>query len=259
MLPAGVHAQFKMAIEFDHPTTVRYEQIDAKLRIVNDSGKPLILDEKEGLNYIFFEVTKSSGDRVRALKHRPYYPRLIIPSGETGELTLNLLKYFDMTDEAQYIIKFYLRWGDTTLAAEPRAMEVVAGMEVAKEKRGIPGYDRRMREYSLRYWDRDKGQRLFLRVTDLHSGIIQGLFDLGDFVRIAQPEITFDQSGHVKIVHQTSSLVFTHSYFKSTEEGVTFLQREFYTTDGRKLERSNVVSSDPAKNLEGLQPQKRQR
>jgi hypothetical protein len=88
---------------------------------------------------------------------------------------------------------------------------VVPGVEVASlTATTATGW----RKYNLAVLNRDKHDRLFLRIDD--ANLCYGVFDLGRLVRMKAPELKLDSTGLLHVLHQSAPQQFTYSTFTAS-------------------------------------------
>jgi hypothetical protein len=158
--------------------------------------------------------------------------RIEVEPGERQEVMIDISQPYGLARAGRYFVAARAQVNGRRYESNRLAFDVVPGIELASTTRSLPGYADLVRHYSLRYWDRDQREYLFLRV-DGERGENYGLFELGPLIRVFPPGIDVDKFGNVKVVHQSGGNRFTHSTFISSRDGVRFVDQVFRRADGR--------------------------
>ena len=236
-LLCGVHAlraDLQLRFSLDPDTALLYESASVFMRIRNDSLYPLEIGP-DGPARLRLSVTMVDGRQVRRINQRPFFsPRRLMPDEQT-DIMFDITRFFDFSHEGRYRVEMELLWNERSYAAPARIVEVVRGMELTSIQRSVPGYSNVDRVFTLRYWRRDGGEKLFLVVEEPRGSTIQGVFELGALMRVSTPRINADRHGNVVVVHQSAPNRYTRTVLKSTGEGVSLVDQLYFPTNQEAL------------------------
>lgn len=231
---ADVLADLKIRFSIDPETALLNESVSVFLRLMNDSMYPLEIGP-EGPARINVTVKTTEGREVRRLNQRPFFSSRRVMPDEYTDIMFDLNMFFDIQREDRYRVELEIVWNKRTYEANAQILDVVAGFELKAIRRTIPGYPDTDRIYSLRYWRREGGEKIFLRVEEPSNRIVHGVFALGSLLRFAEPQVAADRYGNVTVVHQSAPQRFTRTEFRSTGEGVSLVDQIYFPTYAEAL------------------------
>lgn len=226
----SVKADLQVRFSVDPDTVLLYEPASVFMRIRNDSQYPLEIGP-EGPASLRLSVTMVDGRAVRRINQRPFFSSRRLMPDEQTDIMFDITRFFDFSNEGRYRIEMEILWNERSYIAPARILEVVRGIELTSIQRSVPGYSHIMRVYTLRYWRRDGGKKLFLVVEDPQINTIQGVFELGSLMRVSAPRINVDRHGNVAVVHQSRPTRFTRTLLKSTGEGVELVDQLYFPSN----------------------------
>lgn len=229
----SAHAQVRLLLRAEHPVVLQYEPLYLLLTVRNEADIPLETAAVAELRPEFeWTVERGSGEPAPRLRDgAPLGPLRIFPEEERRFL-VELTRWYDLERLGRYRIRVLCRWREQEYASPSVLVDVVPGIELARERKAVFGYPERMRAYSLRYWTRGGSEVLFLRVEEELTGMIYGVFQLGPLVRVMRPQIEADRLGNVVVTHQSSADCYTRSEFKSLRDRVEFVSQRHFLEDG---------------------------
>jgi hypothetical protein len=200
-------AQLKLGCRLTPSTAMLYEPVTAEITIQNDTGADI--DSSTGGNLrVSFEIRDQVGTAIRRIAGSPVELPLRVPAAQTLTFNESLSRQYDLGRPGAYTIQLRVEWGEYVFKAENRYLDVVPGIEITRLTAGAAGGTR---SYTLSFLNRDKHDRLFLRIDDETRSY--GVFDLGRLVRMTPPEMRADAGGRLHILHQSAPQRFTYSVF----------------------------------------------
>jgi len=231
-LPAD--AQLLVKLKLEHASVLQFEAVDAYLSIRNDTAAPFVIDAQTESSdgEVRFRVTREDGLAVARYSARPLVPYLRMLPDEKRDLMLDLSLWYDVSSMGRYLVQATVERAGQQFDSNRVMVEVVRGIELSRVKRNVPGSPGRLRAYSLRYWSRDKTERLFLCVDEEESGENYGVFQLGRVVRVFEPVLRVGRDGTIRIIHQSGVDCYTRSVFKVLKEGVRFIDQTYHSRTG---------------------------
>ena len=77
------------------------------------------------------------------------------------------------------------------------------------------------------------------------SQLNYGVFQLGPIVRIFKPVVEADRFGNIHIIQQSGDDCYLHSFFRSTRDGVRFLDHNYRRRNGEPYRSSPPAGKAP--------------
>lgn len=224
----------QLQLRLEHPSTLQYESIMAFLTIVNDTAKPFVISEagQQSAATLEFVVRKNTGETAGRRSKALVAEKVYIPSDQKEELMIEVSDFYDLREVGRYLVSARVTWEGKTSSSEQKMIDVVTGLDCGSVSKSVPNYPDRVRTYTLKYWARNSKEYLFLVVDEEASKLNYGVYQLGSIVRVFKPVIDVDHAGNVHIIHQYGEDCYIHSFFKSTREGVRFLDHSYRRENG---------------------------
>jgi hypothetical protein len=221
-LPLTAAAQVSVTLHIDHASYLVYEKVEARIVVKNETNGVLSFKSNE----VSVVVQELTGREVSSLTDRPICKGLVILSGESEEVTVELGRRFAIQTPGKYLVRGAVTRGTMQYQSAARGIDIVPGLEIAKVRAAVPDNPDSVRTYTLRSWDRENDQHLFLRVVDERAGVCYGVYGLGTFIRVVDPEVVVDFSGRVSVRRQIERSAFAISHFLSNHAGVSAVSNE---------------------------------
>ena len=230
----AAHGELVLTLALEHTTFLQFEAVNAFVSIYNDSDDTLILDESSaaGRFPLLFDIRRERDVSLSRTSKNPMIGRIRILPGEKRDVMVDISRWYDVAKRGRYMIQAVVTSEGRRYLSNTLMADVVRGMELARVTRELPGYEDRLRVFSLRYWCRDAAEYLFLCVDEPAAGMNYGVFTVGRLVRVAKPVLTADRHGTIVVQHQSGVDCYIRSVFKSTEEDVTFVDQTYHLADG---------------------------
>lgn len=218
----SAQAQIEMTWKLSQGRTLLMEPIRAVVSIENNSGRDLDLTPR-GNAKLGFSVEDQPTSTVPGTGNPLVRRPVIIPTGETREVEVNLLDGYRILKGQSYMLTPVLDYGGMRFFGSRRSLEVQPGLELFKRDYGLRSAGD-ARTAFLRLLHRDRSDRLFFRLDDPESGFCLGVYELGRVIRFFPPAVVLAGDGIFHILHQSSPDRFMQSRFGYDGEplGVTF-------------------------------------
>lgn len=224
-------AQVKLGFKVEPTVALQYERVGAELTIQNNADRPMD-SSSNGNCRVSYIVRRADGSMLSAKDGIPPMS-VLVPPARTLTFADALSQRYDLGPVGAYTIQARVEMGDYIFSSEKRYVDIVPGTEIesldAQTEQGE-------RKYMLRLVNRDKHDRIFLRIDD--NRVCYGVFDLGRIVRMSSPEMKVDAAGAVHILHQSSPHEYSYAVFKP--DG-TRVSTEHY---GDNITRAQMVTGD---------------
>ena len=224
----------QVALRFEYRTVLQFEPLFAFVTLRNRGVRPFVVPAREGQAGIRFRIENNRGEPVGRLYDDAVVREAWIDPGTDHLFMRDLTRWYDLRSTGPYVITALVDWGGRTYHSGRLMVDVVPGISILGAERRVAGLPDRMRTYSLRYWPRAGAEQLFLRVDEPATGMNFGVFLLGPLVRVEQPELSFETTGRVVVLHQSDVATFTRSILLSTPDQVRFIEQQ---KEKRKIQR----------------------
>ena len=227
----GLHLKLKL----EYPSTIQYEPVVAFLTIANNTAKPFVVSEsgRQSAAVLEFAIRRNNNEAAPRLNERLVADKIYIPSDQKEDAMIELSDFYDMREPGRYMVSAMVTWDGKTYWSERQMLDVVSGIELASVSKSLPDYQDRIRKYTLRYWNRQGREYLFLVVEEEETKLNYGVFQLGPVVRLSfKPFVEVDREGNVRVVQQTGNDCYIHSFFKSDRNGIRFLDHAYRRENG---------------------------
>jgi hypothetical protein len=222
----AAQAQIEVSWTLAHNRTVLMEPILATIRIANYSGQALDLTPR-GNAGLSFDVEDQPTSTVGGTGNTLVRQAVIIPSGDTREVVVNLLDAYRIVKGQSYMLTPVLEFGGMRFLGPRLSLEVQPGIELLRRDYGMPSSGN-ARTVSLRLIHRDRGDRVFFRIDNPATGFCLGVYELGRVIRFFVPRLEQDRDGLFHVLHQSGPDRFVHSMFDGdgVSRGVTIYSAE---------------------------------
>lgn len=220
LAPCVSRGQLEVTCRLAHERVVAFEPVTATLEVVNNTAETLRLSDAGPEGRVAFEIEQTPGIGVRRSGDAILSQPVVVEAGKTGKVTVDLRSYLPVGATGPYTVRSRVDWGGRSFRSASLFLDVLPGLEIAHLTAGVPGDARALRTYSLRTLNRERSDRVFLRIDDEDDAKCYGVFDLGSIVRVSAPSLQVDQEGNVHVLHQSGPQQFTHSAFTPRGEPV---------------------------------------
>ena len=202
-------------MELQHTELLKYEPVIAFVTIVNRGGTPLIVngDQSEDMG-LEFEIKDRRGNRVPRLKDGPKRQTIHVEPNGSRRIMVHVSEHYVFNHFGGYHMNAVLSVGEYRYKSQGKYLEIVRGLPIAEVFGHVVSKPTLRRRYQLRYVTREGNEILFLQVADLPDERLIGTYTLGRLLRVKQPQVAFDQRGHLVIQHQSGPNQLTLSVFE---------------------------------------------
>ena len=205
-------AQIRLSLEVDPAVALQYELLQARLTILNNTGDPLTLSTN-GNCRIRYVIRDQSGVPVsRVVPDAMAWHDVEIAPSLSAVVTNRLNELYHLGEPGSFVVEAEIEWNGLSFSPQRKYLDIVPGITIAELQAGVPG-GRGTRSYMLRSLNRNRQDRLFLRIDDPAGGLCYGVFDLGRHLRMEKPTLRVDGSGFLHILHQSGPYEHTYSVF----------------------------------------------
>jgi hypothetical protein len=214
--PVSATAQLSISLTLDRQAFILYESIPVTVRITNNSGRPVLLeDTPEGRPWLSFQVTTSDSVIVPATGLLLDEGSLSVPPGQAIARRVDLLPLHEIRARGTYRAQAVLETGHSKVVSTPVRFHVTAPREIWQQTVGLQsetGEVEQYRTYTLCTRRGEDHDHLYVRVSDDAGGLIHGMIALGHYIPMGQPETRIDRHANL------------HLLFRSGPNGISYIR-----------------------------------
>lgn len=216
LLALSSSAQIKLGMELKPVLALEYENLMSRLTLLNNTGDELSF-ATNGNCRIRYVVRDHAGAPVtRRVPDALAFHDVTVAPSMMLVLTNRLNDLYALNQAGSYTVEVEVEWGGLSFSPPRKYLDVVPGITIAEMESGVPG-GRGVRHFLLKVLNRDRQDRLFLRMDDPVGEVCYGVFDLGRHVRMEAPTLRMDGSGFLHILHQSGP--YEHTYCVVSSDG----------------------------------------
>ena len=221
-------AEIKVNLKLDNGDYVVGERVRGVIDVANASADTLSVGYEHSDDRLFVEVyRKDDSAELERTGERPFVSPFLVKSNEGQKLETFLADHFGLKEPGHFLAVPVLVHDGVRFVGQPRAFDVVPGMEVASALQMFRNHEGLRREFRLLTWSRDRREHLFLAAQDTGSGS-KGYVttDLGQTMRVTKPTISVLPGGEVIVLHRCDSDHFLRTEFWSMSGVLEFHGQE---------------------------------
>ena len=230
LFSVSIQAQISYSTRTAFDQLLQYEPIYIDLKITNQSGSDLVVGGSDTNVQLAFAVEQTPGFRVRDLDEQLLANPVRLAPHKTSTIQIEISKAYDMRKTGPYTIFPRLFYHGKVYSSGRLLVEIVPGFVKHSHTMENMGKKGATRTCSLRTINRDRAQRLFLRIDDEKAELCYGVYDLGRLLSHSPAMLESGSSGMIHVLHQSGPFQFTYNIF--TPEGKPII-RKLFAKEGR--------------------------
>jgi hypothetical protein len=199
-------AQIQVELSFKRLQYVAHEPILATVKIANNSGRDIDLQDDSGQHWFGFEINAGEGRLLAPLRQNAAEPPLHIGAGKTVTQKINLTSLFPVHDFGAYHVRANVYFPDLNkfFYSATKVFQVTDARPIWQKTvgvpEGMPGAGE-VRTYSLlsnRFVDHTS---LYVRVENKNSGVVYTTYSLGRIISNEDPQAEVDRANQLHVLH----------------------------------------------------------
>jgi hypothetical protein len=242
-------AQVLIEVNLDQQQFLSGESIAADVRIINRSGRTLHLGKEA--DWLTFSVESRNSFIINKNGETPVIGEFTLENARVATKRVDLAPYFELTRSGHYQVIATLNikdWGAQT-ASKPKDFDIIEGSPLWTREFGVPGTGNsnqapEIRRYTLLQANTLRSEiRLYFRLSEPADSRVLKVFQLGQLVSFARPEIELDSKSRVHVLQQNGA--HTLVYTVINPEGQISMRRFYEFAEGRptlRLSREGEIS-----------------
>jgi hypothetical protein len=236
---AGVRAQELMKVEvlLDQRQYLPNEPMEAKVRITNQSGQPLVFGKDE--DWLTFTIEGAKNQRVAKIGKVPVGGVFTADTQARTTAKFEIGPYFELSELGNYSItaSVLIKDWERTVMSEPERFDVVRGTTIWKQEFGIPDPSGNeppiARKYHLIQSRNSDQLTLYLRITDASESRTYKVLPLGLVLTFGNPDERLDRVNNLHVLHQSGRQ--TYSYHVIDPVGEIVLRQTYQISSKPRL------------------------
>jgi|GEM_PF-6066042 len=225
MCGRNAECQVSMGLDFDFNSYLENEKITSRVVVSNMGSEALIIGGLRQSASLEFRINRGVDVASRKSEGLIVRNRMILP-GEAAIIYVNLDEHYSMLTPGMCQVRAELDIGGKSYVSRPASLDVVPGIVLASAERFASDDPEKRILYSLRRWNRNGEDHLFLAAMNLNDRISLGIFDLGAYIRSEKPALSVQADGTTAVEYAMDSGVWVKTIFRSSSKGVIFSRRE---------------------------------
>jgi hypothetical protein len=214
---ATAQAQIQVELSFKRLQYIAHEPILATVKIANNSGRDIDLQDDSGQHWFGFEINAGEGRLLAPLRQNTAEPAFHIEAGKTVTRKINLTSLFPVHDFGAYHIRANVYFPDLNkfFYSATKVFQVTDARPIWQKTvgvpEGMPGAGE-VRTYSLlsnRFLDHTS---LYVRVENKNSGIVYTTYSLGRSISNEDPQAEVDRANQLHVLHCTAPRSWAYSH-----------------------------------------------
>lgn len=220
-------SEIKVDLKLDAFDFVMGERVRGVVDIANSSPDQVAVGYKDAKDIFFIEVYRSHDhSQLEKLSRGPFVAPFLLESGEGQKLEVFLYDHYALQHPGRYLAQPVLVHNGTRYEGQPRAFDIVEGVNVGGAMQMFSNRNGLQREFELVYWSKANGEHLYLKAHDSGSSTrMWRTRDLGSILRLDKPTISVLPGGEVIVLHRLNQDEFIRSEFWSLPDELIFRSR----------------------------------
>ncbi len=211
------HAQVQVDIALRRKLYMVYEPIMCTVTLINNTGRPLTLEDTPRDKWFSFQVETTDGRSLPPLNPDYQNEPVELPAGDRLVRKINLTPLYPIGEFGTYRIRgsvFVAALGQY-FSSPTLNVEITEGRKIWEQTVGVPegAGEGRARTMTLLSHRLPSTSVLYLRVQDREAGIIFCTTQLGRYIFYGTPDVMFDAANHIHILQNTAPKAFLYSHF----------------------------------------------
>ncbi len=218
--------QFQVTLQPAYSVFVSGEPIVIQLELLNAGRDLILVDGLEGSEKFLVEISGGQqANELTPLTDAPFCKPFELKPGAKFTTKLEIDKWYPMLKPGQYFAQLIFVHDNVRYASSKKSLDVVTGMPVKEGFQMFVTDQKLKRVFKLVHWDRNRAQRLFLKIEDEPTGVVWDTIDLGQFLKTSDPKLDIASNGEVSVVHRATQDTFFWTVLWSLPRSVEIAER----------------------------------
>lgn len=216
---------YQLSLKLAYNAFVKGEPVVVQMRIMN-LGRSLF-QSGTSRDRVFVEVTSENRyNELTPVTTAPFIKNFELKPGDQHLSKIELDKWFTLLKEGKYFAQLVLVSGESRYASVKKSFDVVPGIPVKKGVQMFVNHQKLKRVFTVVRWNRNRVERLFLRVEDEPEGAVWDTIDLGAHLKSSDPKLDIAANGEVTVVHRATQDAFHRTVLWSLPDSLEIAERD---------------------------------
>jgi hypothetical protein len=218
--------QVTVSLEPAYTVFVKGEPVVARLEALNATQDSIRAGSADAPDTALVEVTKGGRyNEIAAVNPEPITGPFELKPGGRFQREVELDKWFPMLEEGKYMVRLVIVHGGMRYESAKRSFDVVPGMPFSDAVQMFVNRQNQKRMFRMVHWNRNRADRLFLRIEDEPSKRVWDSIDLGLLLRTTDPKIDISPEGEETVVQRATRDAFIRTVLWSLPESVEIAEQ----------------------------------
>ncbi len=218
-------ADYQLSLKLAYSAFVKGEPVVVQMEIMN-VGRSLV-QTGIGKDKLFVEVSfEDRYNELTPMTTAPFARPFKLEPGKKSLFKIELDKWFSLLKEGKYYAQLILINGENRYESLKKSFDIVPGIPVKEGVQMFVSKQDLKRIFKVVHWNRNRAERLFLRVEDEPEGAIWDTIDLGPHLKSSDPKLDIAANGEVTVVHRATQDSFHRTVLWSLPDSLEIAERD---------------------------------
>lgn len=207
-------AQYEITLKLNKDTYLTYEGVEAAVTIMNRSGADVVMGGPNNTPWLSFDITDPHGRAVPPMRFATE-ENIVFKAGTTLSRKVALSDQFTFSELGNYVVVanvYHPPSQQYFASARTRAAFMDTKPFWSKAfgvPLGLPGAGQ-IRRYDLSLLKDLEHTQLYVRLVEDRTGLTLATYSLGNWIRVADPQLTLDKDNRLHALFMTAPHIYVH-------------------------------------------------
>lgn len=223
---SSVAAQFQVSLKPAYNVFVSGESVVVQLEMQNNGRDTINVNPIDGTDKFVVEIMYGERyNELQLLTEAPFCKPFELKPGATFTTKLEIDKWYPISKPGHYFAQLIFVHDNVRYESSKKSFDVVTGLPIKEGIQMFVSDQHLKRVFKLVHWDRNRSERLFLKIEDEPTGVIWDTIDLGMYLKSSDPKLDIGLNGEVTVVHRASQDAFFWTVLWSLPNSVEVADR----------------------------------
>ena len=216
---------YQLSLKLAYSSFVKGEPVVVQMEMMN-VGRSLV-QTGAGKDRLFVEVSfEDRYNELTPVTTTPFTRPFKLEPGRKHVSKIELDKWFALLKEGKYYARLVLVDGDSRYESVKKSFDIVPGIPVKEGVQMFVSKQKLKRIFKVVHWNRNRAERLFLRVEDEPDGAVWDTIDLGPHLKSSDPKLDIAANGEVTVVHRATKDTFHRTVLWSLPDSLEVAEHD---------------------------------
>lgn len=209
-------AQLQVTFELNKKVYMAHEAVAGELRIVNRSGRDLLIEGRNGTSWLDFQVKDSRSNLLSPVQGRPGLGSVTIRAGGVLKRQIYVNRRYPMGKNGIYRVRasVYFPPLNRYFRTGIQSLQITEGHEFWSRVVGVPpGYQEAgsYRKYAVLRFDYQGKKEIYFRLNRADTGAVITTYSLGKLLMVTDPKMGVDTENRLHVLHMGAPQAYAHT------------------------------------------------